>query len=348
MGLAAAGIVAGGSLLGGYLQGKAAKDAAATSAQAQLQAAQTAAEAQKFRPVGITTNFGSSNFQFDPNTGYLTGAGYKLSPELQAQQEQIMAGVRTNLSDAERLSALGRSYISANPQEVAQNYLAQQNALLAPQREQQRAQIQQGLFNSGRGGLSVAQGGGLGASNPEMQAYYNAIAQQDAQNALNATQYGQQQLTFGQGLLTGAYAPYQSALGLASTVEQLGQSPLDIGAQLGGRSATAGANVGRTLFEGGTNAARTMQQANSYSPLGSAISGLSQNPAVGSALASYFGNQGGSPYTSGFGAGGYTAGANYGFGTGGGVDYGYGSSGSGLGLQPTGSYGLQGSSGVWN
>lgn len=279
MGVEAAAIMGGGALLGGYLQGNAAKSAAETSAQAQRDAAATAAEAQKFRPVGITTNFGSSNFQFSPE-GYLTGAGYKLSPELQAQQEQIMAGARTNLSDAERLSMLGRSYIGQNPQEVAQNWLSQQNALLQPSRELQRSQIQNSLFNSGRGGLSVAQGGSLGAANPEMQAYYNAIAQQDAQNALNAQQYGQQQLTFGQGLLTGAYAPYSTALGLASTVEQLGQSPLDIGAQLGGRSATAGANVGQTLFQGGTNAARTMQAANSYSPLGSTISGLSQNPAL--------------------------------------------------------------------
>ena len=285
-----AAIIGGGALLGGYLQGNAAQDAAETSANAQLQSAKIAAEAQKFRPVGITTNFGNSNFKFDDN-GYLTGAGYTLSPELQAQQRQIMGGAGQNLFDAERLSALGRSYISANPNEVAQNWLSQQNALLAPQREQQRAQIQQGLFNSGREGLSVAQGGGLGASNPEMQAYYNAIAQQDAQNALNAQQYGQQQLTFGQGLLTGAYAPYQSALGLASTVEQLGQSPLDIGAQLGGRSATAGAAVGKTLLEGGMGAAKTMQAANSYSPMGSALSGMTQNPAFANAMGNWFNKQ---------------------------------------------------------
>lgn len=296
---------AGGNLLGGYLQGEAAKSAAETSANAQLNAAKVAAEAQKFRPVGITTNFGQSNFQFD-NNGYLSGAGYQLSPELQAQQEQIMGGARQNLTDAQRLSALGRSYLASSPQELAQNWLSQQNALLAPQREQQRAQIQQSLFNSGRGGLSVAQGGGLGASNPEMQAYYNAIAQQDAQNALNAQQYGQQQLTFGQGLLTGAYAPYQSALGLASTVEQLGQSPLDIGAQLGGRSATAGAQVGQTLLSGGLGAAKTLQQANSYSPLGSSISGLSSNPAFTNAISQYMNQQKYNPVQPGQ----YTPGSN--------------------------------------
>lgn len=283
-------VIAGGAVLGGMLSGNAAKDAANTSANAQLAAANTAADAQKFRPVGMTTNFGTSNFQFNPQ-GYLTGASYQLSPELQAQQNQIMGGARQNLSDAALLSSLGRSYIGQNPQEVAQNWLNKQNQLLQPQRELQRSQIQESLFNRGRGGLSVAQGGGLGSANPEMQAYYNAIAQQDAQNALNAQQYGQQQLTFGQGLLTGAYAPYQNAIGLASTLEQLGQSPLDIGAQLGGRTATAGANVGQTLFQAGTNAARTMQAANAYSPMGSTISSLSTNPAFGSAVANAFGNQ---------------------------------------------------------
>jgi hypothetical protein len=346
MPITGAAIIGGGALVGGYLQGQAAQNAANTSANAQLAAAQAAAEAQKFRPVGITTNFGSSNFEFNPS-GYLTGASYQLNPNLQAQQNQVMAGARTNLSDAEQLSNLGRSYLSQTPQEAAQNWLSQQNNLLQPSRELQRSQIQNSLFNSGRSGLSVAQGGGLGAANPEMQAYYNAIAQQDAQNALQAQQYGQQQVTFGQGLLTGAYAPYSNALGLASTIEQLGQSPLDIGAQLGGRSATAGANVGQTLFAGGTNAAKTLQAANSYSPLGSTISGLASNPAFANALAGQGqGNSGytyNSPYGTNYGVTAnygvtqpsvwsspdYTSGANYGY-----------SSGGSYGLQPTGGTGF--------
>ena len=347
MGIAAAALMGGGALLGGYLQGNAAKDAANTSAQAQLQAAQIAADAAKFRPVGITTNFGSSNFQFD-NKGNLIGAGYQLSPELQAQQNQIMAGARTNLSDAELLSSLGRTYISANPQEVAQNWLNQQNALLRPGREQQRAQIQESLFNRGRGGLSVSQGGGLSASNPEMQAYYNAIAQQDAANALNAQQYGQQQLTFGQGLLSSAYAPYQQALGTAQSIEQLGQSPLDIGAQLGGRSATAGANVGQTLLAGGISAAKTLQGANSQSAVGNALSGFSQNPYVNQAVNKYFsGGDSGYTYNSPYGTN-YGVTANYGLNTpsvwsspdySSGANYGFSSGGS-YGLQPTGGTGF--------
>ena len=341
-------IAGGGALLGSIFQGNAAKNAAQQSAQAQLQAAQIAAEAAKFRPVGITTNFGSSTFKTDAN-GNVIGAGYQLSPELQAQQQQIMAGARENLTDAQRMSMLGRSYLAANPQEVAQNWLSKQNALLQPGREQQRAQIQNSLFNTGRGGLSVAQGGNLGASNPEMQAYYNAIAQQDAANALNAQQYGQQQLTFGQGLLSGAYAPYSTALGTAATIEQLGQSPLDIGAQLGGRSATAGANVGQSLLAGGVSAAKTLQEAKAQSGTGDFFKGLATNPYVDKALQNYLGGSGNagytynSPYGTNYGVTAnyglntpsvwstpdYTSGANYGF-----------SSGGSYGLQPTGGTGF--------
>ena len=63
--------ISGGlSLIGGLMSSNATRDAAQTSADAQLESARLAAEAQKFRPVGVTTRFGSSNFQFDPN-GYL-------------------------------------------------------------------------------------------------------------------------------------------------------------------------------------------------------------------------------------------------------------------------------------
>ena len=296
MGWEAAAIMAGANLLGGAMQGKAAKSAAQTSADAQLKAAQIAADAAKFRPVGITTNFGSSTFGFDKN-GYLKSAGYQLSPELKAQQDQIMAGARQNLSDAERFSLLGRSYLAESPEAAAQAQMAKLQALRAPSRETQLANIRQNLFNTGRGGLSVSQGGALGAANPELQAYYNSLSTQDLQDALNAQDWAKQNITFGQGLLSGAYAPYSTALGTAANIEQLGQSPLDIGAQLGGRTATAGAQVGQSLLAGGMSAAKTLQAANSQSGIGNTLSGLSQNPFVYQGLKDYFGNQsfGGTP-----------------------------------------------------
>lgn len=60
-GIAAAGIAAGGSMLSANKNAKAAKQ----SADAQVQAAQIAADASRFRPVGVSTSFGNSNFGFD-------------------------------------------------------------------------------------------------------------------------------------------------------------------------------------------------------------------------------------------------------------------------------------------
>jgi hypothetical protein len=60
-------VPAAASLLGGSMQADASRSAANTSARAQLEAARLAAEAAKFRPVGVTTRYGTSNFQFDPS-----------------------------------------------------------------------------------------------------------------------------------------------------------------------------------------------------------------------------------------------------------------------------------------
>lgn len=289
MGLEAAAIVGGASLLGGYMQGNAAKDAARTSANAQLQAAQVAAEAQKFRPVGITSRFGSSNFGFDEN-GYLKSAGYTPSGELAGYQDFLAGQAPQAQQDVAGLLSLGRGYIGEDPNAVKQRYIQQQRALLAPENEQALAGIRNNLFQTGRGGLATGatNEGGLAATNPEMAAYYNSLAKQNAALTAGAEQAAQQQVTYGQGLLSSAYTPLQTNVGLQGTFEQLAQSPLDIGAQLGGRAATAGAQVGDTLLRGGMGAATTMQQANSYSPWGSAISGLASNPAVQQGLQNYF------------------------------------------------------------
>lgn len=274
------------NVAGGLLQGGSSGGAASDAGAAQIEAAKIAADAARFRPVGITSRFGSSNFQFD-DKGNLSGAGYELSPELKAMQDQIMGYTRQGLGDVGALQALGRGYLAQTPEQAAADWMQKQQALLQPSRQQQYAQMQQGLFNTGRGGLSVAQGGSLGAANPEMQAYYNALAQQDAQLAAQAMQQGQNQVLFGQGLLSSAYAPFQTGLGLGSTMEQLGQSPLDIGAQLGGRSATAGANVGQALMTGAARAAPYQMAAASYNPLASILQGVGQSKELSSALGNW-------------------------------------------------------------
>jgi len=301
MGIEAALIGGGAALLGSAMSGNAAKSAANTSANAQIASSQIAADAAKFRPVGVTTSFGKSNFGFNPDTGYLESAGYTLDPRLQALQTGLLGNYGGQLAAAQGLDTsaltqggtslmnLGNQYIATSPQQASSDWLAAQRNLLAPGREQQLANLRNANFQSGRAGLAT--GGtttGMMATNPEMAAYYNAVAQQDAQLAAQADQYGMQRTQFGQGLLGGganilgtgyglqtqAYSPLMTTLGLGSTIEQLGQSPLDIGAQLGGRTATAGANVGQSLLYGGLSAAKTQQAANAMSPVGSALSGI--------------------------------------------------------------------------
>ena len=93
-------VLGGASLLGGAMQGQSAERAAGTSAQAQLEAARIAADAARFRPVGITTRYGSSNFKTDAQ-GNVIGAGYNVSPELRAYQDRLQALTGGALTQAE-------------------------------------------------------------------------------------------------------------------------------------------------------------------------------------------------------------------------------------------------------
>jgi hypothetical protein len=300
-------------LAGGLLGGSSARRAAEAQAAAQREAAQLAAEEARFRPVGITTRFGSSQFQTGPD-GRVSGASYELNPELAAMQDRFLGLAGGGLSQAEQAQAqfaplgqaaqglfgLGQQYLAQSPQEAAQQYMAGQQNLLAPSRERQFAQLQNQLFQTGRGGLAVGATGerpsgaaGLGAANPEMEAYYNALAQQDAALAANAMQAGQQQTAFGAGLfgtggnlLTQGYGgqaaalgPYQAYLQGATGLEALGQDPLNLGSALGGRIANP--EGGAALLRGGLSAAGQNQfNANAFNPFATALIQGSMNPAL--------------------------------------------------------------------
>ena len=320
MGLEAALIGGGLGLIGGSMQANATRGAAQESARAQLESARLAAEAAKFRPVGVTTRYGTSNFQFDPS-GYLSGAGYEVSPELRAYQDRLQGLTSGALSQAEMaqqqyaplqqgaqgLFNLGQQYLAQSPQDVAAQYIQQQQDLLAPSRERQMAQLQNQLFQQGRGGLSVGATGmrpsgaaGLGATTPEMEAYYNALAQQDLQLAAQGQQAGQQNVAFGTGLLgsganllgqyqagqVGALSPFSAYLGAGSTIESLGQQPLEMGSALGGRAATAGGNVGQALLYGGLGAAKAIQSG-ANSGLGLGLMNLGRSPEFTSGIENY-------------------------------------------------------------
>ena len=301
-------IMGGASLLGGVLGGNAAEDAARTSAAAQTESARIAAEAARFRPVGITTAFGSSQFGTDAQ-GNVNSAGYTLTPEMARQRDLFLSqagasglGLVEQAGQAgQGLFNLGRGYLAQSPEQAAQQWLQTQQAALAPDQERQLAAIRNQQQQQGRMGLAVGatDAGGMGASNPQLEAYYNSLQKTNLSLAGDAQAQGRAQTAFGQGLLGGGidlisqgYNPYKTQFGLGQALESAGQGALDLGVNIGGRTATAGANVGNTLFRGGVGAAETMQRANSYSPFGDALSGLSQNKDLRSGLSNWFGGGG--------------------------------------------------------
>jgi hypothetical protein len=305
-------IAAGASLLGGIIGGNSAKKAAEAQSRAQIESARIAAEEARFRPVGITTRFGSSQFQTDPQ-GRVSGASYTLDPQLKALQDQFLGLAGGGLDQAAQaqqqfaplgqaaqgLFGLGQQYLAQSPQEAAQQFMANQQNLLAPSREREFAQLQNRLFQTGRGGLSVGATGerpsgaaGLGAASPEMEAYYNALAQQDAGLAAQAQEAGQRQVAFGAGLFgtggnlltqgyggqTAALGPYEAYLRGATGLEAIGQDPLNLGINIGAKGqSTAGANA---LLQGGMGAAQSQFAANAYNPFATALTQASMNPAL--------------------------------------------------------------------
>ena len=302
---------------GSYLTSEQAKTAAQTQADAQIRAAQIAADAARFRPVGVTTRFGSSNFQTDAQ-GNVIGAGYTPSPEILGYQNRLSTLANQVLTDvegartayqpltgaAQNLFTLGQGYLAPSPEQVAANYISKQTALLAPSRENQLAELRNRQFQTGRSGAATAQGGNLMATNPEMAAYFNAIAQQDLVLAAQADQEAQNRIKFGAGLFdtgaglqgryytgqTAAYSPFTTAIDTSSGLERLAQQPLDLSTAIGQKVSTANANVGQLTGQGIINAAGTMAPANAYSLGGNLLSGAASSPVLSSAVNKAFGN----------------------------------------------------------
>jgi hypothetical protein len=312
---------------GNLIQSQESKDAAKTAAQNITNATNTGVALSQFRPVGMTTRFGTSNYTYDPTTGQMTSAGYQLSPEAKAAQDRLVGLAGRGLTQAEQaqqqfaplqqgatnLFNLGNQYIQQSPEQVAQDYINKQMALLAPSRETSLANLANSLSSKGTTGLSIAQGGGLKAANPVAQAFANAQAMQDLQLAANAQQAGQQNVNFGAGLLgqganamgqyyggqTAAYQPYTTALGQIQNLETAGQQPLQLGAQLGQQSAQAGANAGR-LAQLGAQASGNILTGNAatYNPYAGLLTAASNpNSMFGQSIANWY--SGGTPSTTG-------------------------------------------------
>ena len=305
------------SATGSVLTADKATDAAKTQADAQIRAAQIAADAARFRPVGVTTRFGSSNFTTDA-AGNVVTAGYTPSPEITGYQDRLRTLAGQGLSDvesaraaysplssaAQNLFSLGQGYLSKTPEQAAQEYISKQTALLAPSRENQLAELRNRQFQTGRSGVATAQGGNLMNTSPELAAYYNSLAQQDLVLAANADQEARNRIQFGSGLFdtganlqgrfysgqTAAYSPFTTAMDTSSGLERLAQQPLDLSTSIGARVSTANANVGNLTSQGIINAAATMAPANAYSAGGNLLTGAANSPVLANAVNKAFGN----------------------------------------------------------
>ena len=329
------------SLAGGLISGGKAADAARGQAEALRAAGERASAMAQFRPMGMTTAFGSS--QFTPE-----GQGsYTLSPELQAIQQrlfgaaggydptQIGAMAQPLTGGAQSLFNLGQQYLATSPEQAAQQYMAQQQGLLAPGRAAEEARLATANFGRGTGGLGVQTGTGTAPSNPLAQALFNARAQQDATLAAQADEFGQKRAVFGAGLFgtggellgqvprltTAGYGPLEAQLGLLGTTERLGQQPFMLSQDLANQYAQSGARAGQLYMQPQAAAAQAYSQYQGYSPMGSALSAIGggmggSGGGTSSWFSGLFGNSGGAATGGAYGSMGGASGLGGSMGTG--------------------------------
>jgi hypothetical protein len=299
------------SIGGGLISGSKAADAAKGQAEALRAAADKASAMAQFNPYGMTTNFGTSTFA--------DGRGsYQLSPELQAIQDritgyatsydpnQIGAAAQPIMGGAQSLFNLGQQYLATSPEQAAQDYMTQQQGLLAPERAAAQARLGTTNYARGTGGLAVNTGVGGAPSNPAAQALYNAQARQDLELAARAQEAGMARTKFGAGLFgtggellgqvpaltTAGYKPLGAQLELMGTTEKLGQQPFLLSQDLANQYAQAGARAGQLYLQPQAAAAQAYSQYQGYSPMGTALSG------AGSAMGGMGGGGAGSSWFS--------------------------------------------------
>jgi len=256
----------------GFFSSKKKKKKLRKQADREVAAGKAYQSAVQFRPVGTTNTFGSTNYTYNPQ-GQLETAGYTLSPELQALSQRGISDAGGSgmqfanqaISGGLRLGDLSKQYLATSPEQAAQDYIRSQNALLRPGQDQAYADLQLRLANTGRGGLSVAQGGDLMSANPEAAAYYNALAQRDMGLAAQADQYGRNRVLFGAGLQgeglrlgSSAYDPSKASLDYSRGVEGLGAGNLALGLDIG-ELRTNAARFGAEGMLGAQNAANQLR-----------------------------------------------------------------------------------------
>lgn len=267
--------------LGNYYLGTSGAEDARRAGQATLTGAellgQQALAGSQFQPYTVTSSL--ANVATDPRGGF----NLNLTPQQQAQQQALFGQAqnmfgdvgqgmtraerdaqRRRFSEAESMFGRARGDTGALASEYYENIRAAQR----PEEERQRRGLEQGLFSSGRGGISTAEFGGTAEefafdkARAEAGLQASAMARQAAlgeqAQALSAGQslfgqaYAGQQaaqardaaaLATGTGLFGQAYLPQQQALdlfGAASVPAQLSQKGQLAGQEFASQAGLAG------------------------------------------------------------------------------------------------------------
>jgi hypothetical protein len=239
-------VIAGSNIVGGMMADKSAGRAADASVQAgreanaaNLEAARIAAETAKFKPYSVTSGFGRGFFDTEKGT-----AGYEIDPRLASfrdllygQAEQTMGGIGT-------------------PEEQAQKYYQQQMGLLAPGRTQEDIMARERGLQTGRIGLGVSAGYG-GAGDVSGMLNPDDFARMRARELAN-TQIANESTTYGQSLIDKLIARGTGLFTAGAGVEQLGMSPMTMGADIGNKSSVSQGQQAQALLQGGRAGADAM------------------------------------------------------------------------------------------
>lgn len=242
-------IVAGSALVGGMMASDSAKNAANSQLQAgreanaaNLEAARIAADAAKFKPYSITSGFGTSFFDTEKGT-----AGYNIDPRLAAFRDSLYGQAE------QTMGAIG------TPEEQARQYYQQQMGLLAPQRMQEDIAAREKSLQTGRIGLGVSAGYG-GAGDVSGMLNPDDFARMRARELSNA-QIANESTTYGQNLIDKLIARGTGLFSSGAGIEQLGMTPLTMGADIGNKSSISQGQQANALLQGGQAGAKAMLNA---------------------------------------------------------------------------------------
>lgn len=290
-----------GAAISAYGANRAAKSQAAAADRQiamQREMQQQAAEAAKFRPVGVTSPYGRSNITVSPE-GQLESVGFNLSPEFQRRA--------TMFADLGETTLAG---LTGDPMEAARMRTERLEALNAPGRALAQERLFSDLASKGLTGLAVDTGMG-GQSNPYMMALAQAEEQQRARTAAESYDLARGQMGEDFRLAQMYFGGQQGLFDLGQ--QELGQALdiADIERQRAIAAATGQANFGTNISNimGAQAQTAAQQQAALYGGIGNAVGGMNlsglfsgggggtstmlQNPTLGPGVGAFGGNAAG-------------------------------------------------------